>query len=660
LALAFGAPPTIGSPMLSPDGTRLLFIQQNPQGVSMLRSLDVSNGDIVTLLQGTVGGYDIRWCAFASETRVLCDLRQDIYEKNPDHQQLVTVDLDGANLLAVHQLADCRGGYDYLSDLPPMDRLADDEEQIMLLCEGHALLLDIDTGGITEVSEAGAGEVGSRYKGTMICVVIPRITTCGYGGTIPASPGTLKRRQRLVSNGHGFPELYRGTQGNLDRWFIRDELGTPWQPLLETNPLAFDTPFRPVGYGADLDHVFNIDWDRDTGSWGLYRKDLTGDRENQPVFSRPDIDIELVDTMGRHNRVVAAAFLDGRSRRAIVDARIAEVYAYVSALLPELDVEILDESWNRERYLARVRGPASAGEWLLVDMANEVVQTLGPEYDHLTGYPLAATRLVEIESSTGDPFTAHLTLPHAMTWPEPASPVPAVVIPRGRPTHEDVADPHYLVQFLAANGYAVLRVNNRVDDAVGRGWLPDRAIVGWRQSAADVADAAEFLIRQGVSAPGRICAAGKDYGAHTALMTAIEAPDRFSCLISIAGVTDPLATPDGEVFMSAELGGGSDTINQASPVHRAAELDVPLLMFHGASDTEVSLDAHAVTLSSRLERAGKDVVLIEYPDAAHDIGRGPDRIDMLTRIRGFLAEHIGPEVTEVEAADGAIPWRLER
>lgn len=44
LALAFGAPPTIGDPMLSPEGARLLFLQQNPIGVSMLRSFDLENG----------------------------------------------------------------------------------------------------------------------------------------------------------------------------------------------------------------------------------------------------------------------------------------------------------------------------------------------------------------------------------------------------------------------------------------------------------------------------------------------------------------------------------------------------------------------------------------------------------------------------------------
>lgn len=40
------------------------------------------------------------------------------------------------------------------------------------------------------------------------------------------------------------------------------------------------------------------------------------------------IDVELVDTVGPNNRVISAAFLQGRTQRAIIDRRVAEVYQY--------------------------------------------------------------------------------------------------------------------------------------------------------------------------------------------------------------------------------------------------------------------------------------------------------------------------------------------
>jgi dipeptidyl aminopeptidase/acylaminoacyl peptidase len=328
--------------------------------------------------------------------------------------------------------------------------------------------------------------------------------------------------------------------------------------------------------------------------------------------------------------------------------------------LPELDVEIVDESWDQTRYLARVRAPNSAGEFLLVDMAQESVRPLGPEYEHLTGYPLAETRLVEIESSTGGTIAAHLTLPHSVDWSEPDAPVPAVIVPRALPTHEDVADPHYLVQFLAANGYAVLRVDNRVEAAYGRGWTEERAIIGWRQSVEDIRDAASFLVTNGFTSADTICAAGKDYGAYTAIMTAMEHPGLFACVISIGGVTDPRASSKlpGRKLIEATVDDARTALNAASPLRRLDDLHTPALFFHGRLDMQFRTEMHTSILANALERADRDVVFVEYPKATHEIGRGPDRIDMLARIRGFLAEQIGPPLADGGSADDSADWRL--
>ena len=40
----------------------------------------------------------------------------------------------------------------------------------------------------------------------------------------------------------------------------------------------------------------------------------------------------------------------------------------------------------------------------------------------------------------------------------------------------------------------MLRVQNRVDAEYGRGWLPERAVVGWNQTADDLNSAAAFLV----------------------------------------------------------------------------------------------------------------------------------------------------------------------
>jgi dipeptidyl aminopeptidase/acylaminoacyl peptidase len=426
--------------------------------------------------------------------------------------------------------------------------------------------------------------------------------------------------------------------------------------------MAFESPFRPAGYGGDLNRVFNIAWDSDLEAWSLYSLNLTGGGNgpedefegglgNERVFSRAGVDIELVDTMGPHQRVVAGAFLEGRPRRAIVDPRVAEVYQSVATLLPELDVEIVDESWDQNLYLVRTRAPNRAPELVLVDMENGTVDPIAPEYAHLADVELAETSFIQFESSTGGMITGNLTVPR-----DAEAPVPVVILPRSEANHEALADPHYLVQFLAASGYAVFRVNNRVDEAYGRGWVPERAVAGWNQSADDIKDATIFLIENGLSDPGMICGAGKDYGAYVALMTAIKYPALFNCIVSIAGVTDPRDMPGGIVLTARDEAG---LLAVGSPVRRLIDLNAPTLLFHGWGDTDVKFAEQSLRFATVAESVDKDVTLIEYPYANHEIRQRAYRIDMLARIRGFLAEHIGPPLTEKESAGEAFGWRPE-
>jgi dipeptidyl aminopeptidase/acylaminoacyl peptidase len=320
-------------------------------------------------------------------------------------------------------------------------------------------------------------------------------------------------------------------------------------------------------------------------------------------------------------------------------------------MLPDVDIDIVDESWDQTRYLARVRPPNEAGRFLLIDMETDSVQEIGPEYDHLAGFALATTELVRIESSTSGSLTAHLTLPNAADGP-----VPAVVIPRSLPTHEDVADPHYLVEFLAASGYAVLRVQNRVEPEYGLGWTEERAMAGWRQSASDIRDAANYLVETGISSADTMCAIGKDYGAYVAVMTTLQYPGTLNCIVSIGGIFNLQDTRGGVLLDAAIRNEGTDPMTESSPIRRADELEVPVLMFHGRGDWDVDITKQSQIAAAIYERADKDVFMIEYPNSDHSVRPKPDRIDMLTRSRGFLAEHIGPALGEAESASA--DWRV--
>jgi dipeptidyl aminopeptidase/acylaminoacyl peptidase len=618
LAELFGAAPSIGDPKLSPDGSRMAFLQQNESGVIVLRALDFEDGSIASLLTGSESGHDIHACEFANSTRLLCELRAGWGQDPLDYKLWVALDSDGSDLLRLPRGIGCGDVY-ALRDTYRIDWLPDDSEHILFTCSRATELVNVYDGSMTRTFADFAAK-------------------------------------QLYTDGRGFVDLYLGSVEGEDRWFVRDSEDSDWTLIHRADPVAFDDPFRPVGFDAEANAALHIGWNESTQTWGLFARAF-GNLDDRLLFADPDVDAELVNTLGPHERVVSVAYLEDRTRWHIVDQRIAEVHAAVTSRLPGFDVEILDESSDGRMYLARTKAFRRAGELILVDMDNDAIRYIGPEYAHLADYELAETRLISFESRDGGRITGQLTLPSSASGA-----VPAVIIPRGEAAHSEIADPHYLIEFLAASGYAVLRVNQRAPQAYG-GWLPSRAELGWEQAADDIADAASALVESGIAEEDKLCLAGKDYGAYASLMSVIRYPNRFRCVISIGGVIDPRegpgpldiryvgntfdklptwmrlalrssAIPDekSEVAESPEPYAREET----SPIERAGEIEVPVLLFQGKRDTRVQPGTHAVAFASALKAADKDFELVEYRYDDHLIERWPYRVDMLARAAEFL------------------------
>ena len=223
----------------------------------------------------------------------------------------------------------------------------------------------------------------------------------------------------------------------------------------------------------------------------------------------------------------------------------------------------------------------------------------------------------------GGEISGHLTLPAGRELP-----APVVIIPRAAPSRLDVMDPHYLVQFLAANGYAVLRVNQRGPAEYGGNWSLDKVVVGSGRAAEDLQAATDFLVEQGIATRGNVCGAGRDVAAYTVLTTAISIPQLFECIVSIGGYTDPRA------FSASMPRSVYTMLEEASPVQRAEELGPAVLLIDDRAAQQ------SESLEDALTRADKDVTFVEYVRARREFDQKPYRIDMLTRVDQFLARHL--------------------
>ena len=234
---------------------------------------------------------------------------------------------------------------------------------------------------------------------------------------------------------------------------------------------------------------------------------------------------------------------------------------------------------------------------------------------------------------------AYLTLPNV----EKKTGLPTVILPHGGPSSRDVWDFDILTQFLAANGYAVLRSNYRGSSGYGVAWERNGAFRNWQTAVNDINDGTKYLIDQGIADPDRICIVGWSYGGYAALMGAIEKPDLYRCVVSIAGVTDPkqlginmLKFVGGEAYR--EFIGAGDVGDSGSPLKRAGEIRVPVLLAHAKEDENVSFKQSKIMYEA-LKKNDKPVEFIHYEQAEHDIKPDKYRIDLFTRLAEFLAQY---------------------
>ncbi|HEY8878684.1 MAG TPA: prolyl oligopeptidase family serine peptidase [Roseateles sp.] len=247
-----------------------------------------------------------------------------------------------------------------------------------------------------------------------------------------------------------------------------------------------------------------------------------------------------------------------------------------------------------------------------------------------------------------------LEIPLLVTQPPgKPSPRPTVVLVHGGPY---VRGTHWpwepMAQFLASRGYLVLEPEFR--GSTGYGHALFRA--GWKQWGLamqdDLADTLAFAVKQGWADPKRACIMGASYGGYAAMMGAVTQGDLFKCAVNWVGVTDiglmgsihwSDASDEWKQYGMKQLVADPDTdaeqMRKTSPLLRAGEIRMPLLMAYGGADHRVPLK-HGTDLKAAL-RADQPLEWVVYPDEGHGWFDLKTNEDFWGRVERFLARHVG-------------------
>ncbi|NUT93976.1 MAG: S9 family peptidase [Saccharothrix sp.] len=271
-----------------------------------------------------------------------------------------------------------------------------------------------------------------------------------------------------------------------------------------------------------------------------------------------------------------------------------------------------------------------------------------PELDGITW---GVQRPLAYRAADGLDLDGLLVLPVGKTAAD--GPFPLVTLPHGGP-YDRNADRCQLfwypsAQWFAAAGYAVFLPNPRGGQGHGHRFAASVAGRVGQEEWTDVLTGIDLLVADGIADPDRLGIAGWSHGGFLAAW-AVGRTDRFRAALVGAGIVDwgMLAATGEHGQFEAALGGstgwsgtGPHPHDAVSPISFAGRIRTPVLILHGAEDTNVPL-GQAVYLHRALRHFGVEHEFVVYPREGHSIRERHHQLDVLHRTRAWFDHRLRP------------------
>jgi dipeptidyl aminopeptidase/acylaminoacyl peptidase len=229
--------------------------------------------------------------------------------------------------------------------------------------------------------------------------------------------------------------------------------------------------------------------------------------------------------------------------------------------------------------------------------------------------------------------------------------LPTVLDVHGGPWARDMWGYNPEAQWLANRGYLCLQVNFRGSTGYGKAFLNAGNREWGGKMHDDLVDAVRFAVSQGWADPARVAIYGGSYGGYAALVGAAFTPEVFCCAVDIVGPSNlktliesvpPYWAPMISQFHRRVGNPEADAefLWSRSPLSRAKDIRIPLLIAQGANDPRVK-QAESEQIVAALREAGTDHEYMLFPDEGHGFAKPDNRLRFYATAERFLARHLG-------------------
>jgi len=387
-----------------------------------------------------------------------------------------------------------------------------------------------------------------------------------------------------------------------------------------------------------------------TSTLGLYSLDFDSMKQTE-LFSDPDVDVDdLVWSFDwiKPRKIIAVDTMPGLPAVHVLDEDDpkAQYLANLYQAFNGQKVEITSNTSDGAVMVVRVSSDKNPGDFYLFNGKTGQAAFLFSEKPEIDPKLMADMHPITFQARDGLTLHGYLALPPGSSGKN----LPLIINPHGGPhgiRDEWGWDPE--VQFFASRGYAVLQVNYRGSGGYGMKFQ-DAGYGQWAgKMQDDLADGVEWVVKQGIVDPKRVCIYGASYGGYAALENAERYPNLYKCIVGYVGLYDLQTMNDsdfshyasGKHYTGVSVGRDDAVLRADSPVSGADKLAAPVFIIYGGQDKRV-VPKNADEMMAAMGKAGKKYDELYQPLEQHGFYKPEHRYEVYTKMLAFFNQYIGP------------------
>ena len=612
---AFASLPQISSVRIAPSGENVAMVLKlddpnNPGSAISVFNLESQQSSVVSYAEP--GSFVYNWIRWANDRQLLVSIRfPGVRSGTPTTEtRLLRIDvqtLDAANVLPNSFLRE-QSRVPQIQD-QVVDMLPDEEDHILLAAKigsgnkSQLLRINLESGRIKPI-ERGKANITHWVSDRQHRVRI-----------------ALRRRDTT------YEVLYRETEK------------TDWGVLWEFEAFSEEQVW-PLGFDNDPDKLYVRAYHE--GRMAVFRLQLSApEQPRELIYSHPSYDVQGSLIYSRMRGEVIGLRFQSSSGFVFWDDEYQALQDRINAALPGTTNIIYDLSDDERKYVVLGSSNTDPGSYLVGDRDTNQLLRLARRYPNLPAERMATATSISYEARDGLVIEGFLTLPTGDT----EGPYPSIIFPHGGPISFDDDSFDYWTQYFASRGFAVLQMNFR--GSAGRGFeFTTAGLQNWGlEMQDDVEDGTRWLIESGMADPDRICIVGASYGGYVALLEAARNSELYQCAVSFAGVTDIAYLVSSSrrytnfQIVREQIGSNTRSLRERSPLFRAEEINIPVLLAHGTDDRRVRVQ-HSQKMHRAIEKDGGAVTYIEFEDGDHYLSNEEHRVQFFKAMDEFLQANL--------------------